>query len=507
MKFGRILLALVAVAAVVGLVVWFPGSSEPEPSALDRPVVAAAVADQAVSATWYCAAATAGPGEPFAHRIIITNPTDRNLPVRVSPVGPTGPVPSKMFLVPAHGPFVVDVDREFAAPGLSASVESPSGQIVVEHRLTAINQEDQVPCATATSDRWWFPALDSARGATAKVTLFNPFPGDAGVDIEVILDASARTPAELSGIVVPARSSRVVDLGAVVQRRDLFAVVVRARSGRLIAETTQTFDGSTGVVGLRMNVGMATESPRWVLPGGFTGQGVAESLVVVNPTDQRISAEVRVIPFAGASTAPEPIVLDLPALRYAVVDLSAESRVPPVGYHAISVATDGAPVVVARLNSVTGPPAAAPAPADGAPATAVRPAVTSGVAISTGSPVMAGDWLVPAIDAGANPAPVVFVHNPSSTAAQISTVPVDPDLGADAVAAATSTIEVAAGDSVALTVPPSTRPGTSVGLRITSMTPIVVERLVTYPTENELAMGLAVPFRTPQSGPVPLPGR
>ena len=71
----------------------------------------------------------------------------------------------------------------------------------------------------------------------------------------------------------------------------------------------------------------------------------------------------------------------------------------------------------------------------------------------------------------------------------------------------TTTIEVAAGDSVALTVPPSTRPGTSVGLRITSMTPIVVERLVTYPTENELAMGLAVPFRTPQSGPVPLPGR
>jgi hypothetical protein len=214
-----------------------------------------------------------------------------------------------------------------------------------------------------------------------------------------------------------------------------------------------------------------------------------------------------VVPFAGATTAPEPIVLDIPPLRYAVVDLSAESRVPPVGYHAISVATDGAPVVVARLNSITGPPAAAPAPAAGAPATAVRPAVTSGVAISTGSPVMAGDWLVPALDASANPAPVVFVHNPSSTAAQISTVPVDPDLGADAVAAATSAIEVAAGDSVALTVPASPRPGTSVGLRITSMTPVVVERLVTYPTENELAMGLAVPFRTPQSGPVPLPGR
>jgi hypothetical protein len=296
-----------------------------------------------------------------------------------------------------------------------------------------------------------------------------------------------------------------VDLGAVVQRRDVFAVVVRSRSGRVVAEATQRFDGTTGPRGVRMQLGVPGESSRWSFAGGFTGSGVGESVVVVNPTGERVSAEVRVVPYGAATTAPEPFVLDIPSLRYAVVDLSAESRVPAVGFHAVSVVTDGAPVVAALLSTITGPPAP-PAPAvPGEVPPAERPALGSGVGITTGSPVAAAEWLVPALDADADPAPVVFVHNPGATPVTVNAVPVEPGLDAAARSESTTVVEIAPGDAVALDVPRPAVPGTAVGLRISAGSPVVVERFVTYPGQDEFAIGLAVPYRTLGTSPVPLP--
>jgi hypothetical protein len=501
----RLLLVAAVVAAVAALVVWVPDPVEPSGESLDRAVVPAAFDGGAVSGTWYCAASSIGSPEPPRHRVILTNPGPDAATARATAYATAGPLPPATVEVPASGSTTIDVQPTFGAPELSVVVESAAPGLVVEHRLNTDTDSDQVPCATSTSDRWWFPALNSARGSSALLTLFNPFPADAGVDVEVVLDASARTPAELSGIVVPARSVKVVDLGAVVQRRDVFAVVVRSRSGRVVAEATQRFDGTTGPRGVRMQLGVPGESSRWSFAGGFTGSGVGESVVVVNPTGERVSAEVRVVPYGAATTAPEPFVLDIPSLRYAVVDLSAESRVPAVGFHAVSVVTDGAPVVAALLSTITGPPAP-PAPAvPGEVPPAERPALGSGVGITTGSPVAAAEWLVPALDADADPAPVVFVHNPGATPVTVNAVPVEPGLDAAARSESTTVVEIAPGDAVALDVPRPAVPGTAVGLRISAGSPVVVERFVTYPGQDEFAIGLAVPYRTLGTSPVPLP--
>ncbi|MFM7509932.1 MAG: DUF5719 family protein [Actinomycetota bacterium] len=505
MRFVRLLAVLVVTAAVVGLLLWLPDSAPPESVTLDRPTIPAVFESGAPSATWYCAASSFGTPEPPAHEVVLTNSSGSSASARLTPFGQTAPAEGVTVDVPANGATTVDLAQTFLTTGLSILVESPAPGLVVEHRLSDATAADQVPCATLTSNLWWFPALNSSRGATALLTLFNPFPTDAGVDVEVVLDASARTPAELSGIVVPPRSIKVVDVGAVVQRRDVFAIVVRSRSGRVVAEATQFFDGSAAPRGLRMNVGVAGESPRWVFAGGFTGEGVAETAVVVNPGTERVSAEIRVTPYGGSATAPEPIVLDIPPLRYGLVDLSAEGRIPPIGYHSVTVETDGAPVVASLLTTITGPPAAPADPAAPAPDSSVRPALGSGVGIATGSPVAAGFWIVPALDASAVPAPVVFVHNPFSTPVNVAVVPIDAGLDPAAQSEATTEVEIQAHDSVALTVPAASVAGQLVGLRLSAMAPFVVERLVTYPGQDELATGSAVPGRSERSGPVLLP--
>lgn len=496
MKAGRLLLVAVVVAAVVGLVVFLPGTSEPAPASLGRTPVPAAQADGALSLTWYCAASTAlALSEPPAHTVLLTNPTADDVVVRATPFGPDGPGPAVEITVPPGAPTEIDVREQFGDPSRSVMVEAADGNVAVAHRLTLPTAADEVPCATSTSDQWWFPALATVRGTGAQLTLFNPFSGDAGVDVEVYLDAGVRLPTELNGIVVPAGTVRVVDLGQAVQRRDQFAVVVRLRSGRVVAEATQTYDGSTGFRGLRMNLGVPAPAERWAFAGGFSGEGVAEGLVLVNPEEEAVTALVQVTPYGAAATAPEPLEIEVPALRWVVVDLSAESRIPGVGYHSILVDSPDAPIVAARTTGISGPPAAAEAPAADGSATgdavpvdaSTRPALERGVAIGTGTPVAASDWIVPVLRPATDPAPVVLVHNPNDGIAVVTASVVGSDGAGD-------DVEVQPGDSVVLSVPAGD-PGLA-ALVVSSMSPVVVEQLLSYPDVQDLAFGLAVPLRS-----------
>ena len=490
MRSARLALVAVVVLSMAGMITWWGGRAAPAPASIERPPVPAAVSGRALSSTWYCAAGTGS--APATQAILIANPTARASTVRLTAFGPTGSRPGPDIVVPPAGPVTVDVATAFGDATLSVMVESPVAAVAVDHRLTGPSGADQDACSTFSSDAWYFPSMATTRGSGARLTLFNPFPADAGVDVQVVLDTGVRVPTALTGIVVPAGTAKVVDLAETVQRRDQFAVAVRLRSGRVVAEATQTFDGSSGPVGLRMGLGVPEAARRWVMAGGFTGAGVAERVVVQNPSRQRASVLVQVTPFGRAGDPPEPLRVEVPGQRYVVVDLSAENRIPGDGYHSIAVESDR-PVVVARTTVVTAGPTA---PAD--PAVATRPALTAGVAIGTGSPIRALQWTVAGIDAGADPAPVVFVHNPGTGIAVVSAEVLSAGITAPVPGA--SQIEVAPGDSAALTVPAPAGGPATVTVRITGSSPVVVESLVTFPAVADLSIGLAIPVRGPRSG-------
>jgi hypothetical protein len=489
-KAARLALVAVVVLGVLGLVTWWGGRDGPAPAAIDRPPVPAALKGSALSATWYCAAATAA--VPTSHVVLIANPTRAGVSVRLTAFGPDGPVPSTTVAVAPGGPTAVDVAATFGNAALSVMVESPVASLTVAHQLVAAQDGDQAACSTFSSDTWYFPSLATTRDAGARLTLFNPFPGDAGVDVQVVLDTGVRVPTALTGIVVPARTAKVVDLGEAVQRRDQFAIAVKLRSGRVVAEAAQTFDGSAGPRGLRLGLGVPAASQRWVLAGGFTGTGVAERLVVQNPTQERATVLVQVTPYGGSADPPEPLSVEVPKRRYAVVDLSAEGRIPGDGYHSITVESDRA-VVVGRTTAITAAPSA---PAD--PNVATRPALKNGVAIGTGSPVGALDWIVPFLDAGADPAPVVFVHNPGTGISVVSVTSLS--AGTSTPVPDATRVEIPPGDSRAVTVPAPAGGPAGVAVRVTGSSPVVVEQLVTFPAQGDLGFGLAVPVRGGRSG-------
>lgn len=479
----RFLLVTVVVLALVGLAGWWHGTDGPTPATLERAPVPAVRPDGDLGTTWYCAAGTAS--VPAQHLVFLANPTDRAITARLTGYTAAGATPTRELEVPARGPLVVDIGTVMGDPTASVLVESPSASLSVDHQLVSEEGADRDACATSTSDVWTFPVLSTTADAGARLTLFNPFPGDAGVDISIGLDTGTRTPARLTGVVVPARSSKVIDLAAGASRRDQFTATVRSRSGRVVAEMVQNFDGSNGPRGMQMAVGVPAANRRWVFAGGFSGSGVAERLVVQNPSDSRAHALVQVTPYGAASDPPEPLQIDVEAGRYVVVDLSAETRIPGVGYHAIEVEADQQ-VVVARTTTITGPPEPPPDPS-----IVGRPALERGVALSTGTPVVADRWVVPSIDAGQDPNPVVLLHNPGRGIAVVRLTGVTGG-SAKAVDRAAK-VEVAPGDSVALPLAAvGAEPGEATIL-VVSSEPLAVERLTTFPAQGDLAFDLAVP--------------
>ena len=88
-------------------------------------------------------------------------------------------------------PLIVDVAATLGDAAASVLVESPSAELSVDHQLAAEGYGDRAACIGSTSDTWSFPTLTTTRDAGARLTLFNPFPGDAG-DIAERLSKPAR---------------------------------------------------------------------------------------------------------------------------------------------------------------------------------------------------------------------------------------------------------------------------------------------------------------------------
>ncbi|MSV48619.1 MAG: hypothetical protein F2914_06290, partial [Actinobacteria bacterium] len=238
MKVSRLVLITVVLLGIVGLTAFWGGSpAVPVDGSIDE-IIPESGSAQTLSSTWYCAAGGLGESASSTHEVLLANPSKEVVPVRLTAYNAQGLVGEpKTIASVAQQVTPVDVNAVFGGSELSVMAEFDSGALAVQHRITTATSADSVPCSTTSSERWFFPAQTSVLGSSALLVLFNPFSADAGVDITAAVEDGLRSPKEWAGIVVPAGTSRVIDLGQYVQRRDQFSVAVRLRNGNLIAES------------------------------------------------------------------------------------------------------------------------------------------------------------------------------------------------------------------------------------------------------------------------------
>ncbi len=474
----RRLAALVLVVALILLVAaLLPDDVERStvPDPLDLPV-AVASADAATS-TWFCAAGGAVTPAAVTHTVSLSNAGEQAVTARLeSPQEEGDPLVAEVE-VPARSVLPVGADA-FGGTQPRAVTVTASGSIHVTHRLVSEGVAEEAICATRGASQWYFPAAYSQNGGkitagSALLWVYNPFPADASIDVTIVTEAGVRQPGDLTGFVVSSGQARAIELADVAQRRDQFSVAVETRAGRVVAELVQATDG-TGPAqrGLRMRTGVSEPAMRWVFADSEAAAGVGERLVLYNPSPDPIAALVAVRPDgADAETMPDPFVLDVPGRRYLVLDLTAETRLPPTGMRTITVETDAeSGIVVERLVGVSG--------GDGWP-------LSSGAASSTGSRIEATRWVVPRIDQTDPGRSILRIVNPSADSIAVVSITAMGN-GNQAAPEGIGRVEVPAGETVTVDVGGAASPDVPTLLRLESELPVVVERRAFASTNTDL---------------------
>jgi hypothetical protein len=275
------------------------------------------------------------------------------------------------------------------APFAAAVVETNDPDIAVERRVYAADGVglSSSPCASAPSERWYLPTGTTTLGARELLAVFNPFPVDAVVDVTFQTSDGFRTPGELQSMPVPGGQLRMLDISAIVPRIEQLAATVVSRSGRVIVDRLQSFDGSDAnhPAGLAATLGAPGSAKVWTFAEGQVGDGLNEVFTVMNPSGQTATAQVEVtLDEPAKNGAVDPIRVSIPARGFAQVVMRDQTRVPKNVAHSVTVRSlDDVGVVAERVIGAIAPaPRHGYAPALGAPLVATRWTFPDGRAVS-----------------------------------------------------------------------------------------------------------------------------
>jgi hypothetical protein len=147
-------------------------------------------------------------------------------------------------------------------------------------------------CVSQTSNTWYFADGFSADGSSQRIVLTNPFPESAVVNVSYTTAEGRRTPANLQGVILAARTSKslsMADVGAANETQ--IAVEVTATTGQIVASRMQHYIGG-GRLGYSTSVGVPEALSDWWFTSGRTGSQVTEQLVVFNPSESEAQLNV-----------------------------------------------------------------------------------------------------------------------------------------------------------------------------------------------------------------------
>ena len=193
-----------------------------------------------LSSTWYCVSGTVGGSGIANHEILLGNPSNSLGQASITVISVLSPKqsnsgdgaterggsPETLQLESVTSEIVIP-ERSIISQTLSeiegvageyaaAFIQSDIGNLVVEHRLSGQVGVAQSPCASSASTEWNFAAGTTQTGTREIITILNPFPDNAVLDITFAADGRTRRPDAYSGLVLPPGALLPIDITDVV---------------------------------------------------------------------------------------------------------------------------------------------------------------------------------------------------------------------------------------------------------------------------------------------------
>ena len=326
-----IVLALLAVLVAAGLVDRNQHQSRAEAQPRLEPHAARL---SALSSTWYCTGATAAPGGPADGTVMVLNASTRALHGTVTFIPSQGDSRQVDVDVPGSSRIAVRAQDVLAAPFVSAIVDLDGGQAVAETVANGPLGPSVSPCASSAAGLWYFAEGVTTRDATEIITVLNPFPEDAIIDMSFNTDDGRVAPEPLAGMVVKGRGMTAVNVGDFAHRRQVVAATIVARIGRVVTGRLQSFDGTAGRKGITMALGAPGTGQRWYFPEGLAVDALTERFQIFNPARREVAIEMA---FALEKSDAEPLRLRIPPESRLTVTANSEARIPKGVPHATTI--------------------------------------------------------------------------------------------------------------------------------------------------------------------------
>jgi len=388
-----VVLAVLVPLAVAGTLV---GTQRPAPEPGTGPSPASSLAEPAaLSSSWSCAGATAGPASTAPGTVVLDNSGPQPLTAEVQLVGTGGQGRDMSVVVPAGGTRRV-AERLPGAPWVGALVTFYGGMALAVQQVSTPHGVASQPCAARASAHWYFPEGATLRNADEYVALLNPYPLDAVADLSFFTEQGPEQPAAFQGVVVPAHGLVELDLRSHLRRRQHIALSVSTRGGGIVAFETEVVSpvppgapllGSKGapdpvlpVAGAELLLGASAPSVSWWWPQGADGAGLHEAYVVYDPGPRparvRLDLVAMGVPGASASAGSTQLVV-APGSATLLTTNGEPWALAGAAYSVHLQSLNGAPVVAERAL------------------TAGAPSAERGRASILGEGTPATSWLVP----------------------------------------------------------------------------------------------------------------
>jgi hypothetical protein len=395
-KERRVPIVVLLVAALVALLVVGRDDGDAPVRRLPRAaseVLPTADAAGALGSTWYCAAGTSVAGGPANLTVVVANPTASARAGSVTWMPTPGRPVTTSFVVAPHDARSLDAHDALDADVVSAVVETTGGGVVVEHLVAGPRGRSAAACASAPSTHWYLAGGTTERDAAQVLAVFNPFPDDAVIDVTLQTENGRRRPTDLRGLPIPAGSTAHIDVGASAGRHATTATAVVARTGRVVVDRVERFDGSAGRSGLALTLAAPAAAEEWHFPEGVWTATSSERWHVFNPGAEEAVVSLEVVPTEG--DAPEPRDVTVPPGGQVVLESDEEEA---------GIVADVAHA--STLRSLNGVPFVAERELD------VRSTTRRGWSSVPGSPVTARHWAFAVGEASSSVDEWIVVQNP-----------------------------------------------------------------------------------------------
>jgi Family of unknown function (DUF5719) len=290
MRSRRLLFVLVLGALVAGALAAGRASSGPaSPTAQTAGAPDAAALGPSTTA-WFC------PGMPpaLAHqsgRVTFANIADVSAEVVVTDMTDKGTTTQVSLVVPGNS-VVTKTRDQLGGPG-ALTVEWFGGRLLVEEGSAGARALDITPCATRTSQHWYFAAGTTPRGVQQWVVIDNPYASDAKVDVTLRTSSGVRRPDALQGLDIARRSRAVIAIHDIAVRLDRVAVAIDAEIGSVVAAQTLVYTAAAGTPGVAVSLGSPTAATNWTFAGGVAQPGSPAWVAIANVGGADAQVDVR----------------------------------------------------------------------------------------------------------------------------------------------------------------------------------------------------------------------